>query len=100
MFCSECGKEIEEGAKFCGACGTPITESNDKKAIRRAKRKKAVSNVQETAGEEHRGGSGCLFPLLIGGFLLLGALITNSTGVFWIELLLGIGVLFWGIANR
>lgn len=22
MYCSKCGKEIKEGAKFCGACGT------------------------------------------------------------------------------
>ena len=24
MFCSKCGKEIEEGAKFCSGCGTAI----------------------------------------------------------------------------
>ena len=25
-FCSNCGKEILEGAVFCGACGTPVAE--------------------------------------------------------------------------
>lgn len=24
MFCSNCGKAIREGAKFCGHCGTPV----------------------------------------------------------------------------
>ena len=24
MFCRNCGKEIAEGKKFCGACGTPV----------------------------------------------------------------------------
>ena len=24
MFCSNCGKTVREGAKFCGSCGTPV----------------------------------------------------------------------------
>ena len=24
MMCSKCGAQIQEGAKFCGACGTPL----------------------------------------------------------------------------
>ena len=24
MFCSNCGKELPEGTKFCGFCGTPV----------------------------------------------------------------------------
>ena len=32
MICSKCGKEIQEGQKFCVACGTPVagSESADK----------------------------------------------------------------------
>ena len=26
MFCSNCGKELPEGTKFCGFCGTPVKE--------------------------------------------------------------------------
>lgn len=25
MFCNKCGRIIEEGAKFCGKCGTPVS---------------------------------------------------------------------------
>ncbi|AKG53645.1 hypothetical protein DGWBC_0982 [Dehalogenimonas sp. WBC-2] len=24
MFCCKCGKEVVEGAVFCGSCGTPV----------------------------------------------------------------------------
>lgn len=30
MFCSKCGSELLEGAKFCGGCGNPIV-TNEKK---------------------------------------------------------------------
>lgn len=29
MFCKNCGKKLEEGAKFCGACGTKQEEINN-----------------------------------------------------------------------
>lgn len=28
MFCRNCGKQVVDGAKFCGACGTPIKAIN------------------------------------------------------------------------
>ena len=28
MYCTKCGKEIEEGASFCGYCGTPWKENS------------------------------------------------------------------------
>lgn len=28
MFCSNCGKAVREGAKFCGNCGTPVEVPN------------------------------------------------------------------------
>ena len=31
MYCSECGKEIKNGAKFCGECGAKVKK--DKKKI-------------------------------------------------------------------
>nr|MCR4722870.1 zinc-ribbon domain-containing protein [Eubacteriales bacterium] len=24
MYCTKCGEQLEEGAKFCGKCGTPV----------------------------------------------------------------------------
>ena len=26
MFCEKCGKELAEGARFCGSCGAPVEE--------------------------------------------------------------------------
>ena len=28
MYCKNCGKQIDDNAKFCDGCGTPATESN------------------------------------------------------------------------
>lgn len=28
MFCKKCGKQIPDGLKFCGICGTPVDENN------------------------------------------------------------------------
>lgn len=30
MFCTHCGKELPANAKFCTACGTPITADEGK----------------------------------------------------------------------
>ena len=32
MFCSKCGKEINDGAKFCKYCGTNCTKVSEKQA--------------------------------------------------------------------
>lgn len=32
MFCSNCGKQISEGAAFCGKCGRQITSQENKTA--------------------------------------------------------------------
>ena len=32
MFCSACGNEISEGAKFCGSCGAPVTAKSEESA--------------------------------------------------------------------
>ena len=29
-FCTNCGQQVADGAKFCANCGTPITQSNTK----------------------------------------------------------------------
>ena len=30
-FCSNCGKELNNGAKFCTECGTPVLSSDDQR---------------------------------------------------------------------
>jgi hypothetical protein len=32
MFCSNCGKEVEDGMRFCTSCGTPVGEITSGKA--------------------------------------------------------------------
>ena len=48
MFCSKCGKEIDDGAKFCSGCGTSV-EQNDLKEF------EAVSQQCETASNIENG---------------------------------------------
>lgn len=36
MFCSECGAKLTDSAKFCGACGTPVSQSQPPPAASRA----------------------------------------------------------------
>ncbi|MBA7670562.1 hypothetical protein ES703_78708 [subsurface metagenome] len=44
MYCSNCGKEIEEGSKFCKYCGLKVEESEIETRQKRAQEeKKAVS---------------------------------------------------------
>lgn len=31
MFCPKCGKQIPDGAKFCGGCGNPVKAQQDRK---------------------------------------------------------------------
>ncbi|MBQ0163539.1 MAG: zinc-ribbon domain-containing protein [Treponema sp.] len=47
MFCSNCGKEILEGAKFCPSCGTPINQIEVSKT-------KEISNSNEITQDLER----------------------------------------------
>ena len=29
MFCTKCGARLNDGARFCGVCGTPVSSPND-----------------------------------------------------------------------
>ena len=33
MLCPKCGKEVEEGDKFCSSCGTPIEHIRETEVI-------------------------------------------------------------------
>ena len=40
MYCSKCGKPVNDNDRFCGACGAKLTHDNSKK----------TSSVQEQSG--------------------------------------------------
>ena len=29
MYCKKCGKELDDGVKFCTGCGAPVIENSD-----------------------------------------------------------------------
>jgi hypothetical protein len=37
MFCENCGTKLEEGIKFCGKCGSKISDATDSKEASQAK---------------------------------------------------------------
>ncbi|MCH3962362.1 MAG: zinc ribbon domain-containing protein [Solobacterium sp.] len=47
MKCKKCGTELPEGAKFCGVCGTPVTEEEEKTET--AEEIKPIEQPAETA---------------------------------------------------
>ena len=48
MFCSKCGNSLPEDAKFCSACGAPVTISQEASPVpqRPAGRPDEVENIQ------------------------------------------------------
>ena len=56
MFCSNCGKEIPEGAKFCGYCGAAQAQKAAEEVVKEAAEvekaaEAAVEEVKETVAE-------------------------------------------------
>ena len=50
-FCTNCGSELDAGAKFCGQCGTPIRQNDAPAAASGATRQPRSEDVQVAAGE-------------------------------------------------
>ncbi len=45
MFCKTCGEKLEEGAKFCVECGTPVEERNEEEYNDTRKSKKGIIGI-------------------------------------------------------
>ncbi len=84
MFCSNCGKKIQEGTKFCPGCGKEINENvEETKAAGTEKTYQAESKatVEEV---DKRDRSKWLKGAIVKGIIAFGALWLLSLGVNWI----------------
>ena len=48
-FCKNCGKELQDGVKFCAACGTPVEAQPEQTAAPAQEPVQQAAPVQETA---------------------------------------------------
>ncbi len=83
MFCMNCGKELQEGVRFCDRCGTPTYVENQKRAPlppeRKSGKKKIVLPVVLSL---------ILLLMIAGGiaaFFLVPGLRCRITGHQWVE---------------
>ncbi|MCP8311666.1 MAG: zinc-ribbon domain-containing protein [Candidatus Methylarchaceae archaeon HK02M1] len=85
LYCEKCGAEIEEDAKFCSKCGTPVA------GYRREERR-----GPECFGWE-RGGQ--IWGTIAIGVFLIGLAILWYLDIFWpgIIFLIGIMIIIGGI---
>ena len=66
MFCTHCGEELPADAKFCTACGTPITAEEVK-----AEKEKPTKKVFETQKTKPKG----KFEMVLDSFVTVACLI-------------------------
>ena len=72
MFCTKCGKQLNDDALFCGACGTPVSKSQNVVAppvveVAPVKQEVTVPDVEVVSpgggasrGGDRRKGDGCV----------------------------------------
>ena len=51
MFCSNCGKQLEDGDKVCGFCGVPV-QSESNVTLSKDKPDKTHNNVEKYGNTE------------------------------------------------
>ena len=66
MFCTHCGKELPDDARFCTGCGTPITEEGVK-----TKKEETAKRVFETQKTKPKG----KFEMVLDSFVTVACLI-------------------------
>ncbi|ETO94596.1 zinc-ribbon domain protein [Lachnoanaerobaculum sp. MSX33] len=54
MFCSNCGKQLEDGDKVCGFCGVPV-QSESNVILSKDKPDKTYRNVEMQSNAEIQG---------------------------------------------
>ncbi len=98
-YCSNCGAEIADDARFCPSCGKPAGEAGEaKKREKDEKGEKGEKDEKDEKGEKDEGDRtgaliGGMILILLGGLLLLGergTIAENDIGPYF---LLGIGII-------
>ena len=86
MFCSKCGKQIDDGTKFCRECGAPVISSNNSSNTSQPRQSISYNNVANkgSANVPKKSGKGCLITVLIvGGVGLLLLCLVIILGMFF-----------------
>lgn len=83
MFCSECGKQVADDAKFCGECGavqSNVEQTPEIKVEQVISKTLATSNAVQRSGNNKFVGYviGAIFVFLI-GFIAVSTLFSNSS---------------------
>lgn len=75
MFCQKCGKELNEGAKFCDGCGTPIEQQD---IVNTVKEQNTALNKSQ---KKKNGCIGCLAAIIVFFvlFCFIGIFASNSS---------------------
>jgi hypothetical protein len=76
MFCNSCGREIEDGSAFCGFCGVPLENSQQRSEIQQDQQ------VQQAPKKKRK--KGCLISVIVLLAILigLGYLAASLLGLF------------------
>ena len=107
MFCSKCGKEISDNAKFCNFCGqTVVKQSNEQQVRSHANERRICVNCNGEGAKRSTGRmiiSIIIFLIAISvQFSILGGIfVLASLGIAVIVFLIfDIGILYWGFKKR
>lgn len=102
MFCTQCGKEIREGLKFCPGCGAPVKTATQPAGAQPVNPQATdvqqsqvqtpsmqqtptqTPNIQQAPAPVKKKGSGAIIALIVVLILIIIALIGVSFAEFWI----------------
>ncbi|MDR1594939.1 MAG: zinc-ribbon domain-containing protein [Prevotellaceae bacterium] len=105
MFCTNCGKQIEDGSKFCSHCGTTLTEQTNVAQPANAETNTQNQENFQTEAKTEKNMSLIVLAYICWGFAVIdfcGMFFEyDLTGVSWSPLVAGgIGYLFSYLGNN
>lgn len=87
MFCSNCGQKVEDGVRFCPGCGSQISGNNiNQNAVQQTSPTQIANTTSSQPNSPNKpansGSSGIIIACVIGGVLIIGAIITFFLSTF------------------